>query len=181
MENFDAGAPALRRWKDLVGLFSKEGETIGFVVCIDELSNICDENEKEYRRLLNTLLAYGQYTISEGGYFAVVGSSLHIYDLGEHVLQRSGRALQLVKFSTNPDMIMEKTKQIVQHAPVIASSSDARLSKAHFSLEVALQVARTSPRVSYWLDVAQSQNKVEIPQISYGIPAILTRTTCFSW
>jgi hypothetical protein len=53
---------------------------------------------------------------------------------------------------------------------VIASQVFDRAAEAAFFLKVALQVARSSPSMSYWLMVAKSKTKVSIPQITYGVP-----------
>ncbi|CAB9508497.1 expressed unknown protein [Seminavis robusta] len=144
-------------------MFSKEGETTGFVVCIDELSKLRQLNPDEYPKLMDGLLSFSQYTIANGGYFAFVGSSLYIYDFGEVVLQRSGRAIRQIKFPSNPDTMENKTRAFVIASQVFAGAV-ARVDEEHFFLKVALQVARSSPHMSYWLTAAESQTKVSIPQ-----------------
>ncbi|KAL7564540.1 hypothetical protein ACA910_013941 [Epithemia clementina (nom. ined.)] len=178
MQRFDAATSVLRSWNDLVEMFSKEGETTGFVVCIDELSKLRQVNPDEYPKLMDVLLSFSKYTIANGGYFAIVGSSLHIYDFGEVVLQASGRAMRQIKFPSNPDTMENKTRAFVIASQVFAGAA-ARVDEQHFFLKVALQVARSSPHMSFWLKVAESQTNVSIPQISYGIPDGIDADTVF--
>lgn len=169
IQRFDAATSALRSWDDLVKMFSKDGKNIGFIVCIDELSKLRQLNSPEYTTLMDSLLSFSQDTISKGGFFAFVGSSLHIYDFGEVVLQASGRAMRRISFPSQSDTMENKTKDFVVASQVFAGAA-ARAAEAAFFLKVALQVARSSPSMSYWLMVAKSKNKVSIPQITYGVP-----------
>lgn len=169
IQRFDANASALRSWNDLVEMFSNEGKTTGFIVCIDELSKVRQINSAEYTALMDGLLSFSQDTIAKGGFFAFVGSSLYIYDFGEVVLQASGRAMRRIKFQSHPDTMESKTKDFVSLSQAFSGAAP-RAAEAAFFLTVALQVARSSPNMSDWLRVAKSKTKVLIPQITYGVP-----------
>ena len=169
IQRFDARTAALRSWNDLVEMFSNEGKTTGFIVCIDELSRVRQLHSAEYTTLMDSLLTFSQYTIAKGGFFAFVGSSLYIYDFGEVVLQASKRAMRRIKFPSHPGTMEQKTKDFVVGSQVFGGAA-ARTPEAFFFLKVALQVARSSPRMSDWLKVAKSRTKVSIPQITYQVP-----------
>jgi len=50
---------------------------------------------------------------------------------------------------------------------------------AAFHLQVAVEVAQSTPVMSYWLDVAQSTTKVWIPQKQYNLPDGIDADTVF--
>jgi hypothetical protein len=118
---------------------------------------------------MDTLLTFSQITLSRGGFFAFVGSSLFIYDFGEVVIQSSGRALREIKFPSSADTMEKKTADFVSESQVFAGAA-SRQAEMSFFLKVALQVARSSPNMKDWNRIANSRTKVEIPHIVYDIP-----------
>ena len=168
MQCFDATTSTLQHWHDLVELFSSTTKTTGFIVCLDELSKVRKINCDAYTELMDGLLSFSQYTIAKGGYFAFVGTSLYIYDFGEVVLQASGRAMRQIKFP-HPKEVEETTKSLVRHSQAFVGPG-ARQNQVAFDLKVALQVGRSTPKMSYWFNLANSQSKIYIPQSKYTLP-----------
>lgn len=181
MDGFDADTPQLRNWTDLVEMFSVVGKKIGYIICIDELSKVGAVNRAEYQKLMDSIMTFSQKTIAQGGYFAVVGSSKYIYDFGEVVLQASTRAMREIRFPSNdqPDSLMEKkTREFVENSGII-KSAPARQENEKFRLEVAIQVAKSDPRMSNWLMVANSETTIKIPHKPYRIPECMEASDVF--
>ena len=169
MRGFDADLAVLRNFDDLVNLFSKENENTGFIVCIDELSKVRDLNSEEYTTLMDALMSFSQNIVSEGGYFGVVGTSIRIYDFGQAVVQASRRAMWHIALTSNPVMTEERTRAIVTKSQACAGAAN-RVDEAAFQLRVALQVARSSPKMTSWLALASSEREIYIPTPCYEIP-----------
>ena len=107
------------------------------------------------RRLLFQLghhdigLAHALATLASGARFVREKKGNHLPSLVS-----TTRALRQIKFQSNPDTLESKTRAFVVASQVFARA-EARVDDAHFFLKVALQVARSSPHMSYWLTVAK--------------------------
>jgi hypothetical protein len=73
-------------------------EKTGFIICIDEVSNLRELSEYEYKKLMVSLLRASQDRLGRGQFCAIVATSLHVFDFGEVVLQVSRRSLRPISF-----------------------------------------------------------------------------------
>lgn len=160
-------------WDDVMRSFSEQYGPTGFIFCFDELSKVRDTSEEEYRTLMDSSLMASQSALIRGDFCAIVGSSLSVYDVGEVVVQASGRTLWPVVFpDKNPEMASRAAEKIREDNDVFRGSKSS-LHSEEFWVDVTIETLQSSPSVynwSYIMNLPQTTSRVQPPSPEYTVP-----------
>lgn len=160
-------------WHDIIDTFTKKHGSTGFIFLLDELSKLKDDNESEYHFLINSILSFSQECFQKGIYFAVVGSSLSIYDLGNLVLTRSGRTIEPVAFPSEMPELEKETRSILRNETSLFQGADSTKASIELSLSVTMKLLQSSSKLGMWERYACNPSKntrLSPPQLNYKMP-----------
>ncbi|KAG7372542.1 hypothetical protein IV203_018685 [Nitzschia inconspicua] len=118
-----------------------------FIFCIDEVSKVKAEGLEDYQDLMNQLLAFSQTELEEGRFVAIVATSLSVFDLGESVLEQSGRSLWPIRFPTRKPKLEEQARKWIK--------VNTNVGKDKFYLDVTMNVLQSESSIQVWKEITQ--------------------------
>jgi len=172
-------------FQDIINYFSSipgKGKT-GFIFCVDELSKLRHGNETEYQELMDKLLLASQKYLVGGGFCAIIGAALSIYDFGEVILQLSGRAHEPIQFPDRKPEMVEAAKTFARHNTRIFMGAPCSHELDEFYLNVTTSILESSTQLRHWRRIMDLKNSTETrvtpPSISYVKPDAFTYDKIF--
>ena len=89
----------------IIDTFTRLYGKTGFVFLLDDLSELREANESEYRELLDSILEFSQNCLDQGTLCAVVGSSTSPFELCDTIINHCKKVVQPISFPRKmPDL-----------------------------------------------------------------------------
>ena len=159
----------------------QQGNT-GFIFCVDELSKLRQADKKEYQILMDSLLQASQERLQGGGFCAIVGSSLSIFDFGETVLQLSGRAVVPIQFPSECPEMVKGARDFVHKKTDVFNGASNNHEIEEFYVRVTTSVLESKGKLRAWNHIVcmkETETRVRPPVTCCKKPDAVTYDEIF--
>ena len=127
-----------------------------------------------------TLLQASQLAVSNGGFCAIVAASLYVYDYGEVILQKFGRALKPIYFSDKKPEMLKKAEEIFRQETDVHLGAQSSQEREEFWFHVKTSILECSPSVLAWDSILESSpTRVAPRETFYAKPKVISYDDVF--